>query len=170
MARPMTTPNRPRSTGTRPPADFSTRGGSAGKFAATGSGSGNALTTYTRSRPRRKSTQQASTAQFGSQHEPDGLREEEKINDIGDGKYTSSPYFTEGEKALLDLTVQIGVDANRVPAELWNRLHNHYSEPQIVEAVFTITQHIAISKFGDALGVELEPVFQGLDPILHVEH
>jgi len=29
---------------------------------------------------------------------------------------------------------------------------------------------IAISKFGDALGVELEPVFQGLDPILHVEH
>ena len=50
------------------------------------------------------------------------------------------------------------------------RLHMHYSEPQIVEAVFTITQYIAISKFGDALGVELEPVFQGLDPILHVEH
>jgi AhpD family alkylhydroperoxidase len=95
---------------------------------------------------------------------------EEKINDIGDDKYKTSPHFTEGEKALLDLTVQIGVDANRVPKELWDRLHKHYSEPQIVEAVFTITQYIAISKFGDALGVELEPVFQGLDPILHVEH
>ena len=26
------------------------------------------------------------------------------------------------------------------------------------------------SKFGDAMGVQLEPVFQGLDPILHVDH
>ncbi len=95
---------------------------------------------------------------------------EEKINDIGDEAYKTSPHFTEGEKALLDLTVQIGVDANRVPKELWDRLHEHYTEPQIVEAVFTITQYIAISKFGDALGVELEPVFQGLDPILHVDH
>jgi ABC-type anion transport system duplicated permease subunit len=36
--------------------------------------------------------------------------------------------------------------------------------------VFTITIYIAVSKFGDALGVELEPVFAGLDPILHVTH
>jgi 4-carboxymuconolactone decarboxylase len=95
---------------------------------------------------------------------------EEKINDIGDDAYKTSPHFTDGEKALLDLTVQIGVDANRVSQELWTRLHEHFTEPQIVEAVFTITQYIAISKFGDALGVELEPVFQGLDPILHVDH
>ena len=95
---------------------------------------------------------------------------EEKINDIGDDRYKASPHFTEAEKALMDLTVQIGIDANRVPKELWDRLHKHFSEPQIVEAVFTITVYIAVSKFGDALGVALEPVFSGIQPILEVSH
>ena len=95
---------------------------------------------------------------------------EEKIADIGDDRYQSSPHFTDAEKALMDLTVQIGVDANRVSGELWDRLHAQFSEPQIVEAVFTITIYIAVSKFGDALGVELEPVFSGLNPILEVSH
>ncbi len=94
----------------------------------------------------------------------------EKIADIEGDRYKTSSHFTEGEKALLDLTAQIGVDANRVSKGLWNRVKAHYDEPQIVEAVYIITQYIAISKFGDALGVVLEPVFQGLDPILHVEH
>ncbi len=95
---------------------------------------------------------------------------DEKIADIGDDKYKSSPHFSDAEKALLDLTVQIGVDANRVSRPLWGRLHQHFTEPQIVEAVFTITIYIAVSKFGDALGVELEPVFSGIEPLLHVEH
>lgn len=95
---------------------------------------------------------------------------EEKIADIGDERYQTSPHFTDAEKALMDLTVQIGVDANRVSRDLWARLHEHFTEPQIVEAVFTITMYIAISKFGDALGVELEPVFSGSEPILRVAH
>lgn len=95
---------------------------------------------------------------------------EEKIAAIDGDKYKTSPLFTEGERALLDLTVQIGVDANRTSKELWDRLHQHYTEPQLVEAVFVITQYIAISKFGDALGVVLEPVFQGGTPLLHVDH
>jgi AhpD family alkylhydroperoxidase len=95
---------------------------------------------------------------------------DEKIADIGGDRYQSSPHFSDAEKTLLDLTVQIGIDANNVSQSLWDRLHEHFSEPQIVEAVYVITQYIAISKFGDALGVELEPVFSGADPILHVEH
>ena len=95
---------------------------------------------------------------------------EEKIADIGDDRYKTSPHFTDAEKALLDLTVQIGVDANRLSKDLWDRLHAHFTEPQIVEAVFTITVYIAVSKFGDALGVALEPVFSGISPILHVKH
>lgn len=94
----------------------------------------------------------------------------EKIADIDGDKYKTSPHYTEGERALLDLTVQIGVDANRVSKGIWDRVKAHYDESQIVEAVYVITQYIAISKFGDALGVVLEPVFLGLDPILHVEH
>jgi len=107
------------------------------------------------------------------QHETLGQRlgiSKEKIADIGDDRYKMSSHFTEAEKALLDLTVQVGVDANRVSSELWERLQKHFSEPQIVEAVFTITMYIAISKFGDALGVELEPVFSGSKPILEVSH
>ncbi|MGI9316853.1 MAG: carboxymuconolactone decarboxylase family protein [bacterium] len=94
----------------------------------------------------------------------------EKIADIDGDKYTTSPHFTEGEKALMDLTVQIGIDANRVSKELWERLHANWSEPQIVDAVFVITIYIAVSKFGDALGVELEPMFDGVEPVLKVQH
>ena len=95
---------------------------------------------------------------------------EEKINDIGDERFRDSPHFSDAEKALMELTIQIGVNANRVSKELWERLHQHFTEPQIVEAVFTITVYIAVSKFGDALGVELEPVFSGIQPILPVAH
>ncbi|MGI9227791.1 MAG: carboxymuconolactone decarboxylase family protein, partial [Gammaproteobacteria bacterium] len=72
---------------------------------------------------------------------------EEKIRDIEGDKYKTSSHFTDGEKALLDFTVQLGVDANRVPKELWDRLHKNFTEPQIVEAAFVITQYIAVSKF-----------------------
>ncbi len=95
---------------------------------------------------------------------------EEAIADIEGDRYKTSPHFNEGEKALIELTHQIGVDANRISNDLWSRVKAHYNESQIVEAVYVITQYIAISKFGDALGVVLEPVFMGLDPILHVEH
>lgn len=93
-----------------------------------------------------------------------------KIADIESGRYKTSPHFTEGEKALMDLAEQIYVDANRLSKDLWRRLHEHYTEAQIVEAVFVITMYIQVSKFGDALGVVLEPVFDGINPILHISH
>ena len=94
----------------------------------------------------------------------------EQIALLDGDKYKSTDLFTDGQKALLDLTVQIGIDANRVGKDIWDRLNAHYTEPQIVEAVYVITQYIAISKFGDALGVVLEPVFLGGEPILEVAH
>lgn len=94
----------------------------------------------------------------------------EAIAALEGDQYKTSDLFSDAEKALLDLTVQIGVDANRVSNDIWDRVKAHYNEAQIVEAVYVITQYIAISKFGDALGVALEPVFQGGEPILHVDH
>jgi 4-carboxymuconolactone decarboxylase len=94
----------------------------------------------------------------------------EKIAALEGDAYKTSSLFTEGEKALLDFTVQIGQDANRISKELWERLHRHWTEPQIVDATFVITIYIAVSKFGDALGVELEPMFDGVKPILRVSH
>lgn len=96
--------------------------------------------------------------------------DEAKIAALEGDNYKSSDLFTEGEKALLDLTVQVGVDANRLSKDLWERLHANWTEPQIVEAVFVITTYIMVSKFGDALGVELEPMFDGASSILNVEH
>jgi alkylhydroperoxidase family enzyme len=93
-----------------------------------------------------------------------------KIADLDGETYKTSPHFTEGERALLDLAVQIGEDANRISKELWERVHQHWSESQIVEAVFVTTTYIMVSKFGDALGVELEPMFEGVKPILTVRH
>lgn len=92
----------------------------------------------------------------------------EKVADIGGARYKNSPHFTEAEKALLDLTVYIGINANHVPDELWERLRKHFTEAQIVEAAFTITTYIGLSKFGVAMKVELEPVFTEVKPILDV--
>lgn len=94
----------------------------------------------------------------------------DKIADLDGDKYKTSPLFTDAERALLDLTVQIGVDANDVSEDLWKRIHKHWSEPQIVEASFVITTYIMISKFGDALGVQLESMFDGVKPTLTVQH
>jgi len=94
----------------------------------------------------------------------------EKVADVDGVKYRTSPHFTEGEVALLDFCIQIGEDANRVPKELWDRLHKHWTEPQIVDACFVITTYIMVSKFGDALGVELEPMFDGVKPVLTIAH
>lgn len=87
---------------------------------------------------------------------------DKKVADLKGLKYQNSPHFTEGEKAILDLTIQIREDANRVSDELWARVRQHWSEQQAVEIVYTITTYIMISKFGDALQVELEPVFADL--------
>lgn len=94
----------------------------------------------------------------------------EKIADLDGDRYRTSPHFSEGERALLDFAVQIGVDANRVPKHLWDRLRMHWSDAQIVDAAFVITTYIAISKFGDALGVGLESMFDGVTPVLTVAH
>jgi len=95
---------------------------------------------------------------------------DEKVTELEGDAYKTSANFTEGEKALVELTEQIGIGANRISEDLWMRVKAHYTEPQIVEAVYVITQYIAISKFGDTLGVDLEPVFNGLNPKLHVDH
>ncbi|MEP2936079.1 MAG: carboxymuconolactone decarboxylase family protein [Gilvibacter sp.] len=88
---------------------------------------------------------------------------DEKIADLKGNTYKTSPHFTEGERALLDLTMQIREDANRVSEPLWSRIMEHWTEAQAVEIVYVITIYIMVSKFGDALHVALEPVFSGLE-------
>jgi len=88
---------------------------------------------------------------------------DEKVADLKGDKYKTSPHFNEAERVILDLTIQIREDANRVSDALWSRVREHWSEAQAVEIVYVITIYIMVSKFGDVLHVELEDVFSGLE-------
>jgi len=67
---------------------------------------------------------------------------------------------------LLDLCSHAVVDPERIPADVWTRVKEHYDDGQIVEIVATVGAYLQVSKFGDALGVQLEDVFTGHEPVL----
>lgn len=90
----------------------------------------------------------------------------EKQADIVGFQYQSSPHYTEAERAILDLCSHAVVDPERIPASVWSAVKAQYDDGQIVEIVATIGAYLQVSKFGDALGVELEPVFHGHQPVL----
>ncbi len=90
----------------------------------------------------------------------------EKQADIVGVEYRHSPHYTEAERAILDLTSHVVLDPEQIPSDVWARVHEHYDDGQIVEIVATIGAYLQVSKFGDALGVELEAVFHGHQPVL----
>lgn len=77
----------------------------------------------------------------------------EKIGDLANSLWRTSPHFEEGERALLELVEQIARDANDVSDELWQRLHAHWDAGQLLEATSLITTVIMVGRVGDALGV-----------------
>lgn len=90
----------------------------------------------------------------------------EKQADIVGVEYRTSPHYAESERAILDLCAQVVLDPERVPADVWARVKAHYDDGQIVEILATIGAYLQVSKFGDALGVQLEDVFTGHQPVL----
>jgi len=90
----------------------------------------------------------------------------EKQADIVGVAYRTSSHFTEREKAALDLCTQVVLDPEQIPAETWSRVRRYFPDDQIVELLATIGAYVQVSKFGDAMGVELEPVFQGRPSVL----
>ena len=90
----------------------------------------------------------------------------DKQADIVGVEYRTSPHYTEAERAILDLTAHVVLDPEEIPSDVWQRVHAHFDDGQIVEIVATIGAYLQVSKFGDALGVELETVFHGHEPVL----
>jgi len=90
----------------------------------------------------------------------------EKQADIVGLYYQESPHYTEPERAILDLCSHAVVDPEDIPIEVWDRVKAHYDDGQIVEILATIGAYLQVSKFGDALGVQLEGVFDGHKPVL----
>jgi len=90
----------------------------------------------------------------------------EKQADIVGVEYRTSAHFNEAERAILDLCAQVVIDPEGISTETWERVKDHYSDDQIIEILVTIGAYIQVSKFGDAMGVELESVFHGRDSVL----
>ena len=82
---------------------------------------------------------------------------EEKIGDVANSLWRTSPHFTEAERVVFELIEQIGVDANDVSDALWDRLRAHWAHGQLLEITAVITTFIMIGRVGDALGVS-DPV------------
>ncbi|MDH3730144.1 MAG: hypothetical protein OES13_03300 [Acidimicrobiia bacterium] len=116
-----------------------------------------------------KSTKMGDCLYCVTQHEVVSSRlgvSHEKQQDIVGVEYRKSEHYTPAEAAILDLCGHVVLDPEQIPAEVWTRVKQHYNDAQIVEIVATIGAYLQVSKFGDSLGVELEPVWHGHQPVL----
>ena len=90
----------------------------------------------------------------------------EKQADIVGVEYQTSKQYKPNEVAILDLCQHIVLDPQKIPQSVWDAVKAHYDDGQIVEIVATVGAYLQVSKFGDALGVELENVWGEHQPIL----
>ncbi len=81
----------------------------------------------------------------------------EKVGDLANSLWRTSPRFTEGERVVFEFVEQVVRDANDVSDELWKRLRSHWDAAQLLEINAVITTFIMIGRVGDALGVS-DPV------------
>ena len=119
-----------------------------------------------------KSTKMGDCLYCVTQHEVVSSRlgvTEEKQRDIVGFEYRNSEHYEPSEVAILDLCAHVVVDPEGIPAEVWNRVMDNYDDGQIIEIVATIGAYLQVSKFGDALGVQLEEVWYGHQPVLFAE-
>lgn len=119
-----------------------------------------------------KSTKMGDCLYCVTQHEAVSSRlgvSKEKQQDIVGVEYQNSPHYTENEVAILDLCSHVVLNPEEIPADVWERVKKHYDDGQVVEILATIGAYLQVSKFGDAMGVELESAFHGHEPVLFAE-
>ena len=78
---------------------------------------------------------------------------EEKIGDLANSLWRTSPRFTEGERVIVEFAEQVARDANDVHDELWRRMKAHWDSGQLLEMNAVITTFIQIGRISDTLGV-----------------
>lgn len=116
-----------------------------------------------------KSTKMGDCLYCVTQHEAVSSRlgvSKEKQQDIVGVEYQNSPHYTEEEVAILDLCSHVVLNPEGIPGEVWQRVKKYYDDGQIIEILATIGAYLQVSKFGDAMGVELEDAFHGHEPVL----
>lgn len=75
----------------------------------------------------------------------------------------SDANLPERERLALDYTRAVMRDSNRVPDELFARLHATFTDPEIVELTFLIGFINMLNLFNNALGVTYRGDYQALD-------
>jgi len=77
----------------------------------------------------------------------------QKIGDIANSLWRTSPHFTAGERVLLEFVEQVARDANDVSDDLWARMRSHWDAGQLLEVNAVVTTFIMVGRLGDSLGV-----------------
>ena len=72
-------------------------------------------------------------------------------------EWRDHPELDERDRLVVEYAVAAWERPNRIPDELFGRLHRHFSEAQIVELTLRITLCGFFNKFNDALQIEEEP-------------
>jgi uncharacterized peroxidase-related enzyme len=84
---------------------------------------------------------------------------EEKIAEILN--YAQSDYYTNQERAVLDLAFASGRTPNESNAEHFNELKKYFSDGQIIDIVSVISMFGFLNRWNDTLGTKLEDIPKG---------
>jgi hypothetical protein len=68
--------------------------------------------------------------------------------------FARSEAFSERERAALEWTHAIAFDDDRADAKLWRRLHEHFSEPELVELGYYIAFVLGQTHWLRTMGIE----------------
>ncbi|MGH7333631.1 MAG: carboxymuconolactone decarboxylase family protein [Candidatus Rokuibacteriota bacterium] len=77
-----------------------------------------------------------------------------KVGEVA--RFTTSPLFSERERAALTFAEAITITGQKVTEELFARVRTHFSEAETVELAAAVAVENFRSKFNVALGVEAQ--------------
>ena len=79
---------------------------------------------------------------------------QEKLDAIWE--YSSSPLYTEAERAALDYSLAAGSVPNAVDAAIMKRMKQHWSEDQIVQILGAVCLYGFLNRWNDSMATDLE--------------
>ena len=72
-------------------------------------------------------------------------------------EYQSHPAFNEAERAALDFALQASQIPNQIDPELETRLHEHWTDDEIVEMLGVISLFGFLNRWNDTMATSIEP-------------
>ena len=72
-------------------------------------------------------------------------------------EYQTHPAFNDAERAALDFALQASQIPNEIDPELEKRLHQHWTDDEIVEMLGVISLFGFLNRWNDSMGTSIEP-------------